>query len=72
MKEEWLQCIKWSTRRHKGKGLEIIYHMVISGSTEALVWVKETAGEKSQEMEPRRASDDPRKGTMRKRIHFKL
>ena len=59
-------CIKCSTRRQEGKGHEIIYHKVIKRSTEALVWVKDAAGEKSQEMESRRASEDPRKETMRK------
>lgn len=61
------------TRRHWGKGLEIIYPEVIGRSKEALAMIKVTAGEKSQEMEEsRRVSEEPRKRTVKKRISFKL
>lgn len=72
MVEEWLHCKPCSTKRHWGKGLEMIYHEVIGRSKGALVWVKGLVHEKSRETDSRRASEDSRKGSMKKTISFKL
>lgn len=72
MVEEWLHYMACSTTRHRGKGLELIYHEVIGRSREALVRVKGLVHETSRETDSRRASEDSRKASMRKTISFKL